>query len=169
MLQTQCSGAIPVSFAILPSIMTDSAFIIPVGTQVVTTVEVRTSAGEVLHPSGAVGLIVKAPTDSTHSYRVRFVDGFEAAFRGDQLTIRKHYQHSVAIGPTRKQKSTCRNVSFSVASSVRAPMAWRKTRQILTGAASICRRPICNGHCSVFRSNLKITRLRNATGNCRSS
>lgn len=73
-------------------------FIIPVGTQVVTRIEVQSGSGEMLHPIGAVGIVVKAPTDTTHSYRVRFLDGVEASFRGDQLTIRKHYQRSVAIG-----------------------------------------------------------------------
>jgi len=49
--------------------MTD--LILPVSTQVVTRVEVKNSAGETLLPVGAVGVIVKAPADNEHSYRVR--------------------------------------------------------------------------------------------------
>ena len=86
--------------------MSSDKFIIPVGTQVVIATEVRTSVGEVLHPSGSVGVIVKAPTDSTHSYRVRFPDGFEAPFRSDELTIRKHYQQEVAIGTGSEHETT---------------------------------------------------------------
>jgi uncharacterized protein len=70
--------------------MTD--LILPVGTQVVTRVEVNDSAGAVLMPLGAVGVIVKAPFDNEHSYRVRFPDGSEAALKRSELTVRKAYQ-----------------------------------------------------------------------------
>jgi hypothetical protein len=59
--------------------------ILPVGTQVVTTVDLRGDAGGVRVPRGAVGTILKAPADATHSYWVRLVDGKEHAFRRDQL------------------------------------------------------------------------------------
>src|SRR5262245_49003927 len=66
--------------------------ILPAGTQVVTRVEIRDSAGQVLAPCGAVGEIVKAPDDGSHSYRVRFASGVEAALRRHEMTIRKQYQ-----------------------------------------------------------------------------
>ena len=66
--------------------------IIPSGTQVVTRVELRDAAGVLLRPRGAVGVVVAAPADASHAYRVRFADGGEAALRRDELSIRKDYQ-----------------------------------------------------------------------------
>lgn len=66
--------------------------IIPVGTQVVTRVEIRSAGGEALCPRGAVGEIVEAPLDGFHSYRVRFLNGVETALRREDLSIRKHTQ-----------------------------------------------------------------------------
>ncbi|WP_404310940.1 nucleotidyltransferase domain-containing protein [Neorhodopirellula lusitana] len=39
----------------------------------------------IAHPAGAVGVIVRAPVDRTHAYRIKFSDGFEAAIHHDQL------------------------------------------------------------------------------------
>ena len=66
--------------------------ILPVGTQVVTRIEKRDRAGTLLCPAGAVGEVIQAPLDGTHSYRVRFPDGRELAFRRQNLTIHKHTQ-----------------------------------------------------------------------------
>ena len=66
--------------------------ILPVGTQVVTRVEISGPNGEQVCPRGAVGVIVKAPDDNLHSYRVRFPDGTEAALRRREITIRKQFQ-----------------------------------------------------------------------------
>jgi hypothetical protein len=60
--------------------------ILSAGTQVV----VRVAAEE--HPAGAVGIIVRAPVDDEHAYRVRFPDGRESSFRRDELTVRKEFQ-----------------------------------------------------------------------------
>jgi hypothetical protein len=57
------------------------------GTQVVTLVDIPGSAGIVLHPRGTVGVVVKAPADLDHSYRVRFPDGFEAPLRPGEVTM----------------------------------------------------------------------------------
>ena len=70
----------------------DHKLIIPVGTQVVTRVAVRGAEGEEACPRGAVGEIVEAPLDGFHSYRVRFLNGVEAALRREDLSIRKHDQ-----------------------------------------------------------------------------
>jgi predicted nucleotidyltransferase len=40
-----------------------------------------------VHPRGTVGVIIKAPTDNEHSYRVRFPDGFEAALKRGDVTM----------------------------------------------------------------------------------
>jgi uncharacterized protein len=70
--------------------------ILPAGTQVVTRVEIKDAAGQILAPRGAVGEIVKAPDDGSHSYRVRFASGVEAALRRHEMTIRKQYQREAA-------------------------------------------------------------------------
>jgi hypothetical protein len=61
--------------------------IFSVGTQVVTLIDIPGSAGLVLHPRGTVGVIVKSPHDLEHSYRVRFLDGFEAPLRQSEITM----------------------------------------------------------------------------------
>src|SRR5712692_6048325 len=61
--------------------------IFSVGTQVVTLVDIPGSAGLVFHPRGTVGVVVKAPTDHDHSYRVRFPDGFEAPLKRNEVTL----------------------------------------------------------------------------------
>jgi len=66
--------------------------ILPVGTQVVSAVEVRDSRGHLLCPAGAVGVIVKAPADGTHAYRVRLPSGQEVSLARRSLSIRKHVQ-----------------------------------------------------------------------------
>jgi predicted nucleotidyltransferase len=66
--------------------------ILPVGTQVVTRMELKTNGS--IHPAGAVGVITEAPADATHSYRVRFPDGGEAMLRRSEISIRKHAQRA---------------------------------------------------------------------------
>jgi uncharacterized protein len=61
--------------------------IFSVGTQVVTLVDVPGTAALVPHPRGTVGVIVKAPTDHEHSYRVRFPDGFEAPLKHGEVMM----------------------------------------------------------------------------------
>jgi uncharacterized protein len=58
-----------------------------IGTQIVTLVDVPSAAGLVLHPRGTVGVVVKAPTDREHSYRIRFPDGMEAALKPTEVTM----------------------------------------------------------------------------------
>ena len=74
--------------------MTNINLIIPLGTQVVTRIEVKAAQGALLCPVGAVGVIVKAPTDNAHSYRVQFTNGVEAALHRNEFSIRK--QHTSA-------------------------------------------------------------------------
>lgn len=57
-----------------------------VGTQVVTHKEVPASNGRIAHPAGAVGVIVRAPADRSHAYRVKFADGVEAPIHHDHLS-----------------------------------------------------------------------------------
>jgi predicted nucleotidyltransferase len=66
--------------------------IYPVGAQVVTRKSIQGSNGRIAHPSGAVGVIVKAPMDRQHTYRVRFTDGFESPLHHDNLMLLAEYK-----------------------------------------------------------------------------
>lgn len=66
--------------------------ILPVGTQVVTLVDVRERDGGPMRRTGSVGKIVKAPVDGTHAYVVAFPDGGEARLQRHQMAIRKQVQ-----------------------------------------------------------------------------
>ena len=57
-----------------------------VGTQVVSLKNVVGQNGRTLHPRGSVGVVVKAPRDLEHCYRVRFPDGFEEPLKQSELT-----------------------------------------------------------------------------------
>jgi len=72
--------------------------IYPIGTQVVSLKHVQSSSGETLHPAGAVGVVVRAPLDRQHPYRIRFVDGFEVALHHDGLTPLADYKRVAAGG-----------------------------------------------------------------------
>ncbi len=69
------------------------------GTQVVTAKDVMAQNDRIAHPAGAVGVIVQAPIDRAHAYRVKFADGFEAAIHHDQLTRLADYKRQ-QIGST---------------------------------------------------------------------
>jgi uncharacterized protein len=66
--------------------------IFTVGTQVVTLVDVPASPGLAPQPRRTVGVVVKAPTDHEHSYRVRFPDGREAALKRDEVVMLARFQ-----------------------------------------------------------------------------
>ncbi|HEV3300541.1 MAG TPA: nucleotidyltransferase domain-containing protein [Planctomycetaceae bacterium] len=59
--------------------------IFPVGTQVVVLREIVGDGGRILHPQGSVGVVIKAPRDLEHVYRVRFLDGVEDSLRREDL------------------------------------------------------------------------------------
>jgi predicted nucleotidyltransferase len=70
--------------------------ILPVGTQVVSLTEVRGPDGTPIHPRGAVGVVMQAPSDVWRSYRVRFPDGHEVSLRRQELAILSQYQSDQA-------------------------------------------------------------------------
>src|SRR5690242_10780320 len=74
--------------------MADVPLILSVGTQVVALVEVRGTDGKPVHPRGAVGVIVQAPADYWHSYRVRFPDGHEMAMKRAEVAVLSHYKQA---------------------------------------------------------------------------
>jgi uncharacterized protein len=71
-----------------------SPLILPVGTQMVTCVEIAATAAQPAQIRGAVGIILKAPVDATHTYRIRFVNGGEASLHRGEFSIRKEFQHA---------------------------------------------------------------------------
>src|SRR5262249_15907350 len=74
--------------------------VLPIGTRVVTRVEVKTDAARAHRPVGAVGEIVATPADAFHSYRVRFPDGAEASLRRRDFSIWSRYREETISGPT---------------------------------------------------------------------
>lgn len=69
--------------------MPELTWILPIGTQVVSRVEIRDARGNVVCPAGAVGRVVEAPLDGTHAYRVALPDGRVVALSRHGLSIRK--------------------------------------------------------------------------------
>src|ERR1700722_18615687 len=67
--------------------------ILPIGTQVVALVDVRGTHGKPVHPRGAVGVVIQSPSDYWHSYRVRFLDGFETSFHRQELAVLSQFQN----------------------------------------------------------------------------
>lgn len=66
--------------------------ILPIGTAVVALVEVRGADGRSLHPRGTTGVVVAAPADTEHSYRVRFPGGDETSLKRREMQVLSHYQ-----------------------------------------------------------------------------
>ncbi len=62
------------------------SLIFSVGTRVVSLKDIKSQNGRTLHPRGSVGLVIAAPIDLEHSYRIRFPDGFEEALKPSEVT-----------------------------------------------------------------------------------
>lgn len=73
--------------------------VLPVGTQVVSRIEILSNTEELVCPQGAVGAIVRSPDDNSHAYRVRLPNGQEITLRRHEFTIRKHFQRE-GLEPT---------------------------------------------------------------------
>ncbi len=71
---------------------TSQDLIFPVGTRVITRREVCSAKGEVICQRGAMGVIVKAPTDRTHAYRVRLPGGAEVSLQRHELSVFSRFQ-----------------------------------------------------------------------------
>jgi hypothetical protein len=63
--------------------------VLPPGTRITSVDDVRIAETGATLPAGAVGVIVRAPVDETHAYRIRFADGAEASLRRSELRILK--------------------------------------------------------------------------------
>lgn len=82
--------------AVTKFVSDDPNLILSPGTQVVTLVEISGDSEQVLHPIGAVGVVLKSPEDLTHSYRVQFPDGVEGALKQNQLVMLAKFREGAA-------------------------------------------------------------------------
>ena len=78
--------------------MTGALHFLALGTRVVTRTVVHTPGNAVLHPAGALGVVVSVPADPQHAYRVQFPDGSEHGFLWRQLSV--HREHQDVVSPT---------------------------------------------------------------------
>jgi len=79
----------------------------PVGAQVVTLVDVTGPGRRTLHPRGAVGVIVKSPSDGNRAcQRLRFTDGVEATLAQDDLVLLAKFKQD-AIGESIHNVQNC--------------------------------------------------------------
>lgn len=83
--------------------------ILPIGTQIVTRVELPAATERPAVPAGAVGVIVKAPVDQTHAYRVQLVNGVEVSLERSQFSIRKQYQQAGMAHQSNMDEQALRN------------------------------------------------------------
>jgi hypothetical protein len=81
----------------MPDRVLDTPFLIySVGTQVVALVDVTGADGKIAHARGAVGMVIDAPADHTHSFRVRFLDGVEASLKRNELvSLARHKEGEI--------------------------------------------------------------------------
>ena len=70
--------------------------VLPIGTRVVTRVEVRVDSERAHRPVGSVAEVVAVPADALHRYRLRFADGGEASLRRKDLSILSRYKEAEA-------------------------------------------------------------------------
>lgn len=73
--------------------------VLPLGTRIVTRVELKTDAARALRPVGAVAELIAVPSDALHSYRVRFPDGAEASVRRREFSLWSQYRDEAAGAP----------------------------------------------------------------------
>ncbi|GGR27444.1 nucleotidyltransferase domain-containing protein [Deinococcus ruber] len=72
--------------------MNNTLKFLPVGTRVVTHSVIHTPSNVVLHPAGALGVVVQVPADPQHAYRVQFPDGSEHSLLRRQFQIHRQHQ-----------------------------------------------------------------------------
>lgn len=94
--------------------------ILSIGTQVVTSVDIKNSNGDVLFVRGVVGIITKSPVDATHAYRIRFMDGTETALQRREFTIRRHFLNPQMPDSYREEDELYQYVIFRCITGSRA-------------------------------------------------
>jgi predicted nucleotidyltransferase len=66
--------------------------VVPLGTRLVTRVEIRADRVRAHRPVGSVAEIIGLPADALHRYRARFADGAEASLRRKDFSLLGHYK-----------------------------------------------------------------------------
>lgn len=66
--------------------------VVPLGTRVVTRLEIRADSERAHRLVGSVAEVIGLPADALHRYRVRFVDGAEASLRRRDFSLLGHYK-----------------------------------------------------------------------------
>ena len=69
-----------------------------IGTRVVTRAARTAGALGPGVPAGAVGVVLRAPYDLSHRYRVRFADGAEASYESDEIVPLRAFQDEAMAG-----------------------------------------------------------------------
>ena len=72
------------------------ALVVPLGTRVVTTREVRADSERVHRPVGSVAEIIGLPADALHRYLIRFADGGQARLRRKEFRLLGRYRTAEA-------------------------------------------------------------------------
>ncbi len=67
---------------------------VPLGTQVVTRVNLKTPEGNLLHQAGVVAVIVEVPAHPAQPYRLRFADGTTSCLKRARFEPRKQIARS---------------------------------------------------------------------------
>lgn len=83
--------------------MEQTNLILPIGTQIVTLIEVKVLNEDRFQPRGTVGIIKSAPKDATHSYLIEFPDGAFSSLKRKEFSIRKEFQTETALNPLKDQ------------------------------------------------------------------
>lgn len=76
------------------------------GTQVVTHEDVLGSSGRILHPRGAVGVVVRSPESNEGDYRIRFPDGVEETLTQQKIVSLAKYKEG-EIGDSTVVEKQC--------------------------------------------------------------
>lgn len=76
----------------------DANFILPVGTRVVSRIELVEN-GTVHHAPGIVGIVLSSPVDATHAYRVRFPGGLEVSLARREFALLSEVKDAGATLP----------------------------------------------------------------------
>lgn len=80
-----------------------TTLILPIGTQIVTLLEVKVINETRFQSRGTVGVVKSSPKDATHSYLVEFLDGSLGSIKRNEFAIRKQFQTGTAINPLEDQ------------------------------------------------------------------
>ena len=76
-----------------------NTLILPVGTKIVTRIDLIAKDQHIRRQKGAVGTVIKAPADHQHAYVIRFPDGAEHPFKRHELSILKEIQRDAWAAP----------------------------------------------------------------------